>query len=273
MTKNNLKFLILLSLISVFIFLITGCSSDSEDTLSSARSYDVNFEVTDTNESPQKVEAASLTLAGETKKTNAAGTVSFRKADGKYKYEVSAQGYKYFSDYIVVKGADTIKLVKLISLNPGGSEPGGEEDTTAPILNELFAWIDGYFYGVDNSEIELGIKKLIDPEGNSDQSFDYFIVYFSEEVKIELEFDLEQDFELKYADELIDINEAIQDSYFLILRINESILSREKLKSEGAEFSLKVNESGRQKIFDLADNMLAGEPDSLSLIIEPTVSE
>ena len=266
MTRKNLKTLTLFLLISIFIFAITGCSSNSEDPLSSSKSYNVNFTVADQNE--EAVDAADLTLAGETKKTNADGVVSFRKADGRYDYEVNAPGYKHFSSSIVVNGADTLEELKLQLLSSGGDEPGEEDeaDITPPSLDKLFGWIDGKFYG-EAYGIDIGeIIELIDQDPN----YNYFILYFSEVVKLkeDAEFIPAEDFVVQLIsvdpnEELV-IDEALLSTSFLVLKIDEN----HTLDSYEGLVKVIVTDSGRQKIFDEADNMLAEDPAYLELEIK-----
>lgn len=282
MTKKNLKFLFLFFLISVFIFPITGCSSDSdsEADLSSTKSYNVNFTVTDQNE--QAVEAA-VTLAGETKTANSDGVVSFSKVNGRYDFEVSAENYDKYSDSIVVDGSDFAVDVKLIALNTSDSEPGDsdndnsdsnpddsepgdteENDISPPRLVKLFGWLNEQFHGLDN----LSINSLEDLDKDLDQSFDYLIVYFSEKVKTESELVQGEDFEVNFSNvdsnEKIVIDEALLNPEFLILKIDQ----RFKRDSYKGLIRLEVTNTGREKITDIAGNMLAEDPDTLVLEVK-----
>lgn len=266
MTKKNLKFLFLFFLISVFIFPITGCSSDSDNSeadLSSTKSYNVNFTVSDQNE---QAVAADVTLAGETKTANDAGVVSFSKVNGRYDFEVSADDYDKYSDSIVVDGSDFAVDVKLLALNTSDSEPGDteENDISPPRLVKLFGWLNEQFHGLDN----LSINSLEDLDKDLDQSFDYLIVYFSEKVKTESELVQGEDFEVNLSNvdsnEKIVIDEALLNPEFLILKIDQ----RFKRDSYKGLIRLEVTDAGREKITDIAGNMLAEDPDTLVLEVK-----
>jgi hypothetical protein len=271
MTKKTIKIFTLLFLISIFIFSITGCSSNSEDALSSSKSYNVNFAVTDENE--DAVAAANLTLAGEKKPTDAGGLVSFKKVNGKYDYELSAVGYSAVFDSIVVNGEDTTKQVEL-SLTPGDSDPGDtdntidpddpdDKDTTAPVLTSLYAWIDGDFYGLN---VGL-IKEFIDENEKFDDNYDYFILYFSENVVKDEDFDLEKDFKVQLISvnpkEDLTIDNAFLNSAFLVLKIDENII----LDNYEGFVGVTISDGGRQKIVDLSGNMLSETPETVELKI------
>ncbi len=277
MTKRNLKFFSIIFLISFFIFSITGCSNNSEDALSSSRSYNVNFAVTDENE--KEVAAADLTFAGEKKTTDAKGLASFKRANGEYDYEVSAEGYKNLLDSIVVNGEDSSVDIKLFSSDPGGSEPGDTDDTTdpddpgdvdnkdttAPVLTGLYAWINGDFYGLDIGLIE----GIIDVDKDLDQNYDYLILLFSEKVKVKEEAELKEvDFETQITsvnpNQDLKIIKAVINSELLMLKVDKN----DKLNDDGDTVRARINESGRQKIFDLAGNMLAENPDIVELEIK-----
>ena len=262
MTRKNLKIFTLLFLLSIAVFAVTGCSNNSEDNLlSSSAKYDVNFSVIDENEAA--VVAADLILDGENKRTDTDGVVSFKKVNGKYDYEVSAVGYDKITDSLVVDGGDLAVDIELILSDPGDSEPGDEDDTTAPVLLKLYAVVDAVIYGVDNLAEEETIEELTDND-------DCLILYFSEKVKTIEDFNKKDDFKVQPlsvdpVEELLitNLDLVVHNPRYLLIKVGNEIMTEDI-----GIIRVKVNESGRQKIFDYAGNMLNSDPEYLDIEIK-----
>jgi len=264
MKRKYLKIFTLLFLLSTTFFVITACSNSNnseEALLSSAANYDVDFVVTDES-NDAAVADAELTLAGETKFTDVYGKVTFEKISGKYDLDVKAVNYQDLTISILIESSEPIP-VELVPEKPVEPEPGDEEDTKAPFLTDLFALVDNTVYGVDNPQLEKLIWDLIDKDPDLEKSYDYFILYFSEFIEQDGDLDLEKDFEIKpLNDNPIKISNAVLNSEFLMLKINDGILN-----DYDGIVRVIINESGREKIFDLAGNMLESDPNYLEVEI------
>jgi len=265
-TKNS-KVFALPVVVIIVLFILTGCSSDSADTLSSAR-YDVNFTVVDKANTDKVVQGAELILAGERKVTDDKGLAAFKRVNGSYNYQVKATGYREQNGEIVVKGENTFKDLELEIIAPSNDGDGGEDgdddgstpevDNTPPVFQKLFAVIQGNVYGaVDPVDIEEITA--------SDQCV---ILNFSEAVEFE-SFDKSADFEIQLLDlerELIkpikieSFAEVVDYPAYLVIEI-------EDLAETEVYIKVTINESGRQKITDLAGNLLSEDPESLELLI------
>jgi len=254
--EQNMKFLksskywaLVLGVI-IGLFFLTGCSNDATDTLATEK-YDVNFTVVD-KMSTYPVSGAEITLAGEKEITNLDGKVSFKREDGSYDYNVKAIRYNQLQGKIVVNGENTFKDLELeitASGDDGDSIPA--EDITPPVFQNLYAVVGGSVYGVVDPEINF--KKITE----SDQCV---ILHFSEPV-IFGSFDRLEDFEIQIiaddSEKSVNIKSFAEVSNYpdyLVIEI-------EAIEKTGVIIKLTISNSGRQKISDLANNLLEEVPE------------
>lgn len=272
MVKNFSKTFAFLVVVFILLFVLTGCSSDSADTLSTAK-YDVNFTVVD-KASTDAVWGADLTLAGEKKSTDQQGIALFKKANGSYDFQVQAVGYDEIKGEIVVNGDSVFEGLELV-LTPyddGSSDSGdgddngsGEplEDITPPVFQNLYAVVGGVVYGVLDIEVEALVEDITDSD-------ECVILNFNEDVVFINDFNKINDFEVKLIKDdsedrikIINIAGAPGHADYLVLEVEEN----QTLSEGGGTIKVKINESGQQKISDLAGNLLNEVPDSLTLEI------
>jgi len=261
-TKNS-KVFALPVVVIIVLFILTGCSSDSADTLSTAR-YDVNFTVVD-KASTEAVPGAELVLAGERKITDDKGLAAFKRVNGSYDYQVKATGYREQDGEIVVKGENTFKDLELEIIAPSNDGEDGDDegetpevDNTPPVFQKLFAVIEGNVYGaVDPVDIEEITE--------SDQCV---ILNFSEAVEFE-SFDKSADFEIQLLDLEQKIIKPIKIESFaeVATYADYLVIEIEDLAETEVYIEVTINESGRQKITDLAGNLLSESSKSLELLI------
>ena len=243
-TKNS-KVFALPVVVIIVLFILTGCSSDSADTLSTAR-YDVNFTVVD-KASTEEVQGAELILSGERKITDDKGLAAFKRRNGSYDYQVKAANYQEQTGEIVVNGENTFKDLELEIIVPSDDGSGGEDgdddgstpevvDTTPPVFQKLFAVIGGNVYGVTDSE--LNIEEIT----NSDQCV---ILNFSEAVKFE-SFDKSADFEIKLLDPEENLIKSIKIGSFAAVTEYPDylVIEIEDLAETEVYIKVTINESG-----------------------------
>ena len=262
--RKNSKVFALPVVVIILLFMLSGCSSDSADSLSTAR-YDVNFRVVD-KASTEVIEGADVNLAGERKITDDNGTASFKKVNGSYDYQVKKTGYLDQNGEIVIKGENTFKDLELEIIIPSDDVDGEEdgvddvdeddtipaEDKTPPFFQNLYPVVREMIY--DNDLIAI-IEEL-------DQNGEFVILKFSEPVECE-DFDNGSDFEVQLSDSdseeiinIIEITPVVDYKEFIVIEI-------ETIAENWQHIKVTINESGRQKITDQAGNPLSETPEFL----------